>query len=113
MSRLQMDRRTWIRGLIGSGALYGLDAAFTAKRTDAAQIGPNDAIKQMLVRCTVQVDCVRIGEQELDPAQCIFWPGLLTHPVWKTVLVHITPVDCFRINHTGIFPTPVNLDGFS
>lgn len=45
MSRLRMDRRSWMRGLIGSGALLGLDAAFTAKRTDAAQIGPNDNIK--------------------------------------------------------------------
>jgi galactonate dehydratase len=40
-----MNRRSWIRGLVGSGTLYGLDAMFTAKRTDAAQIGPKDNIK--------------------------------------------------------------------
>ncbi|MCP5119250.1 MAG: galactonate dehydratase [bacterium] len=45
MSRLRMDRRSWMRGLIGSGALLGLDATFTAKRSDAAQVGPNDNIK--------------------------------------------------------------------
>ena len=45
MSRQQMNRRSWLRGLIGSGALVGLDAMFTAKRTDAAQVGPNDKIK--------------------------------------------------------------------
>ena len=45
MSRFPMDRRTWLRSLIGSGALFGLDATFTAERTDAAQIGPNDKIK--------------------------------------------------------------------
>lgn len=45
MSRFPMNRRTWLRSLIGSGALFGLDATFTAERTDAAQIGPNDKIK--------------------------------------------------------------------
>jgi galactonate dehydratase len=40
-----MNRRAWIRGLISSGALFGLDSVFTAKRTDAAQIGPKDNIK--------------------------------------------------------------------
>jgi galactonate dehydratase len=45
MSTVQMNRRSWLRGLLGSGALFGLDSVFTAKRTDAALIGPNDAIK--------------------------------------------------------------------
>ncbi len=45
MSRLRMNRRSWLRGLIGSGSLLGMDALFTAKRTDAAAVGPNDAIK--------------------------------------------------------------------
>lgn len=40
-----MNRRSWLRGLIGSGSLLGMDALFTAKRTDAAAVGPNDAIK--------------------------------------------------------------------
>jgi galactonate dehydratase len=31
--------------LIGSGTLLGMDALFTAERTDAAAVGPNDAIK--------------------------------------------------------------------
>src|ERR1700687_4705680 len=45
MSRLQIDRRSWLRGLMGTGALLGLDSTFTAERTNAAQIGPNDNIK--------------------------------------------------------------------
>ncbi|MGH9661426.1 MAG: galactonate dehydratase [Bryobacteraceae bacterium] len=40
-----MNRRSWLRGLIAPGALLGLDAMFTAKRTNAAQIGPKDNIK--------------------------------------------------------------------
>jgi len=40
-----MDRRSWLRGLTGAGGLFALDAAFTAKRTDAAAVGPNDNIK--------------------------------------------------------------------
>jgi galactonate dehydratase len=40
-----MNRRSWLRGLAGTGALFGMDALFTAERTDAAQVGPNDAIK--------------------------------------------------------------------
>lgn len=31
--------------MVGAGALFGMDAVFTAERTDAAQIGPNDEIK--------------------------------------------------------------------
>ncbi|MGH9722247.1 MAG: galactonate dehydratase [Bryobacteraceae bacterium] len=42
---LQMNRRSWLRGLIGPGALLGLDAMYTAPRTSAAQIGPKDNIK--------------------------------------------------------------------
>ena len=45
MSQFQIDRRSWLRGLMGAGALYGMDAMFTAERTDAAAIGPNDEIK--------------------------------------------------------------------
>jgi galactonate dehydratase len=45
MSPFQIDRRSWLRGLMGAGALYGMDALFTAERTDAAAIGPNDEIK--------------------------------------------------------------------
>ena len=40
-----MDRRSWFRSAAGVGGLYGLDAAFTGERTDAAQVGPNDNIK--------------------------------------------------------------------
>jgi galactonate dehydratase len=40
-----MDRRSWLRGLAGSGALLALDSVFTAERTNAAQIGPKDNIK--------------------------------------------------------------------
>ncbi|HET8550116.1 MAG TPA: galactonate dehydratase [Bryobacteraceae bacterium] len=39
MSRMQIDRRSCFRGLLGAGAM------FAAQRTDAAAIGPNDTIK--------------------------------------------------------------------
>jgi galactonate dehydratase len=45
MSQSQTNRRSWLRGLVGSGALLGLDSVFTARRTDAAQVGPKDNIK--------------------------------------------------------------------
>ena len=41
----QMDRRAWLGSMVGAGALFGMDAMFTAERTEAAQIGPNDQIK--------------------------------------------------------------------
>ena len=44
MSRFRMNRRSWLRGLIGGG-LFGMDALFTAERTAAAAVGPNDTIK--------------------------------------------------------------------
>src|SRR5207249_10751762 len=40
-----IDRRWWLRGALASGALYSLDALFTAERTNAAAVGPNDKIK--------------------------------------------------------------------
>jgi galactonate dehydratase len=40
-----VNRRSTIRGLIGSGALLGLDSAFTAEPSPAAPVGPNDNIK--------------------------------------------------------------------
>ena len=45
MSPLKTDRRSWLRGLLGAGSALGLDAAFTAERGSAAQIGPKDNIK--------------------------------------------------------------------
>src|ERR1044072_1418126 len=45
MSRAQMDRRSLIRGALAGGALLGFDALFTAERTNAAAVGPNDAVK--------------------------------------------------------------------
>lgn len=44
MSFVQTDRRTLLRGLAGATTLLGLDS-FTAKRTDAAAVGPKDKIK--------------------------------------------------------------------
>ncbi|MBC7925507.1 MAG: galactonate dehydratase, partial [Bryobacteraceae bacterium] len=44
MAKMQMDRRSWLR-MMAPGALFGLDALFTAERTNAAQIGPRDNIK--------------------------------------------------------------------
>jgi galactonate dehydratase len=41
----EVNRRATIQGLIGSGALLGLDSAFTAQPSPAAPIGPNDNIK--------------------------------------------------------------------
>jgi galactonate dehydratase len=45
MSSSRIDRRTWFRGLFGGSAVLGLEAAWGAKRTDAAQVGPKDNIK--------------------------------------------------------------------
>src|SRR5687768_636592 len=45
MSSARIDRRTWFRGLFGGTAALGLEAAWGAKRTDAAQVGPKDKIK--------------------------------------------------------------------
>jgi galactonate dehydratase len=41
----RMDRRSLLSSMIGAGSLFGIDALFTAERTDAAQIGPKDNIK--------------------------------------------------------------------
>jgi galactonate dehydratase len=40
-----MDRRALLRGGLATAATLGMDAAFTAQRTDAAAVGPNDKIK--------------------------------------------------------------------
>jgi len=45
MSQASINRRSWLRGLIGAGAVSGLDSVFVAERTDAAAVGPNDNIK--------------------------------------------------------------------
>jgi len=45
MQDAPIDRRSLLRGALAAGSLFGLDALFTAKRTDAAAIGPNDKIK--------------------------------------------------------------------
>jgi galactonate dehydratase len=34
-----------LRGALATGSLFGLDAIFTAERTDAAAVGPNDTVK--------------------------------------------------------------------
>jgi len=41
----EVGRRSAIRGLAGTGALLGLDEAFTAEPSPAAPVGPNDNIK--------------------------------------------------------------------
>ena len=53
MTHSRMNRRDWLRGLAGAGALFGLDALFTAERSDAAAIGPNDAIQVTQVEAFV------------------------------------------------------------
>ncbi len=40
-----MDRRSALRALLSPAALFGMDAMFTAERTNAAAVGPNDKIK--------------------------------------------------------------------
>src|SRR5499426_4067229 len=45
MTRPGFDRRSFLRAALGAGSLYGLDAMFTAERTDAAAVGPNDNVK--------------------------------------------------------------------
>src|ERR671916_1478130 len=44
-SSSKLDRRSWPRTMLGPAALFGLDGAFLAKRTNAAPLGPNDKIK--------------------------------------------------------------------
>ena len=39
------DRRSFLRAALGAGSVYALDAMFTAERTDAAAVGPNDNVK--------------------------------------------------------------------
>src|SRR5258706_7917980 len=45
MRQPQIDRRSLLRGALATGTLLGLDALFTAERTNAAAVGPNDKIK--------------------------------------------------------------------
>src|SRR5688500_16361144 len=45
MPKTEIDRRSFLRGTLASGALYGLDALFTCPRTALAQVGPKDKIK--------------------------------------------------------------------
>ncbi len=40
-----MNRRSWLRTITGAAALYGLDALFTTKPSNAAAVGPNDKIE--------------------------------------------------------------------
>jgi len=45
MSTTPIGRRSLLRGSLALGGLLGLDGLLTAKRTDAAQVGPKDKIK--------------------------------------------------------------------
>jgi galactonate dehydratase len=45
MQSPQTTRRSLLRTALATGTLYGIDALFTAERTSAAAIGPNDNIK--------------------------------------------------------------------
>ncbi len=81
MAQFPTNRRSWLRGLIGSGALLGLDSVFTAQRTDAAQVGPKDAIKitkletfvlknsWVFVKITTDAGIVGWGEMLKDDAK--------------------------------------------
>ena len=43
-SKMQMDRRSWLRGVMAPAALFALDA-FKPARTALAAVGPNDKVK--------------------------------------------------------------------
>ena len=45
MPKAEINRRSLLRGALATGAVFGLDALFTAERTNAAAVGPNDNIK--------------------------------------------------------------------
>jgi galactonate dehydratase len=45
MSSAPIGRRSLLRNTLAVSGLLGLDSLFTAKRTDAAQVGPKDKIK--------------------------------------------------------------------
>ncbi|MFC1693810.1 galactonate dehydratase [Candidatus Latescibacterota bacterium] len=45
MARSRISRRSLLRGLLGSGALLGLDSVYTSKPSDAALVDPNDNLK--------------------------------------------------------------------
>src|SRR5215472_13615867 len=41
----RLTRRSLLRGAAATGSILGLDTVFTAERTSAAAVGPNDTIK--------------------------------------------------------------------
>jgi galactonate dehydratase len=45
MSLAKLDRRTWLRNVLGPAALFGLNGAVLPKRTNAAAIGQKEQIK--------------------------------------------------------------------
>src|SRR4051794_30624798 len=53
MRRAEIDRRSILRYALASGTVFGLDALFTAERTEAAAVGPNDKIKVTKVEAFV------------------------------------------------------------
>src|SRR3984957_5631280 len=53
MPPTEMNRRSLLRGALGMGTLFCLDALFTAERTHAAAVGPNDNIKVTKVEAFV------------------------------------------------------------
>src|SRR6478752_9144777 len=53
MTRAPIDRRSLLRGALATGTLFGLDSLFTAERTNAAAVGPNDNVKVTKVEAFV------------------------------------------------------------
>ncbi len=45
MSLSKLDRRTWLRSMLGSAALFGLNGALLPRRTNAAWLGQKEQIK--------------------------------------------------------------------
>ena len=65
MPRAEISRRSLLRGACATGAAFGLDALFTADRTDAAAVGPNDKIKVTKVEVVRSQEFVGL-RQNLD-----------------------------------------------
>ena len=42
---MKMDRRSLLRGALGTAGIVGIESTFGALRTDAAAVGPKDKIK--------------------------------------------------------------------
>src|SRR5205809_1286926 len=77
MLRTQIDRRSLIKSALATGGLFGLDALFTAERTNAAAVGPNDKIKVTKVETFVLKNSWVFVKVSTD-AGIVGWGEMLT-----------------------------------